>query len=66
MNPILLAQLLQILGTVGVPVILKLKSDIESGRTATTVTDADLLEMKRLSDLTAAQIFAAAGVVPPA
>lgn len=65
MSPLLLAQLLQ-LGTVAIPLIVKLKGDIESGKTATTVTDADLLELKRLSDLTSAQIFAAAGVVLPA
>lgn len=62
MNPVLLASLIQILGTQGIPLILKLKGDIEAGRTATTVTDADLAELARLASLTSAQIFAAAGV----
>ncbi len=66
MNPILLAQLLSSLGTVGLPLIGKLVDDIQNGRTATTVTQADLTELSRLSKLTAEDIFRAAGVQPPA
>ena len=67
MNPILLASLIQILGTEGIPLILKLKNDIESGKTATTVTDADLAELARLAKQTSADIFARVGVtLPPA
>lgn len=66
MNPALLANLILELGTVGIPLIIKLKNDIEAGKTATTVTDADLAELARLSALTAAEIFRAAGVTPPA
>jgi adenosylcobinamide amidohydrolase len=65
MNPVLLANLLAELGTVGIPLIIKLKTDIEASKTATTVTDADLAELARLSSLTSASIFAAAGVTPP-
>lgn len=44
----------------------KLVDDFEKGRTQTTVTAADFAELDRLSKLTAAQIFAQAGVsVPP-
>ncbi len=66
MNPVFLANLLLELGTVGIPLIIKLKGDIEAGKNATTVTDADLAELARLSSLTSATIFRNAGVVPPA
>lgn len=65
MNPILLAELLRQVGTVGIPLILKLKSDIDAKRTATTVTEEDLLELKRLSELTSTEILARHGVVLP-
>lgn len=65
MNPVLLAQLLSTLGTVGLPLIQKLMGDINAGRTATTVTIEDLAELDRLSKLTAAEIFRKAGVIPP-
>lgn len=65
MNPVLLANLIAELGTVGIPLIIKLKADIEAKRTATTVTDVDLNELARLDSLTSAKIFAAAGVTPP-
>ncbi len=66
MSPILLAQLLLQFGSVGIPLILKLKGDIDAGKTATTVTDADLNELKRLADQSSADIFARMGVLPPA
>lgn len=65
MNPLLLAELIRVLGTVGLPLIMKLKDDIDRGRTATTVTTQDLEELRRMSQLTAAAIFQAAGVTPP-
>lgn len=68
MNPLLLAQLLSTIGTiadVGIPLILKLKQEIEAGKTATAVTDADLTELHRLQSLTAAQIFQREGVQLP-
>ena len=66
MNPVLLAQLINTLGTVGLPLVQKLVADVEAGRTATTVTAADLAELDRLSRLTAAQILATEGVTLPA
>lgn len=65
MNPVLLAQLLNTLGTVGLPLVQKLMADIEAGRTQTTVTAEDLAELERLSKLTAADIFRRAGVEQP-
>lgn len=65
MNPILLAQLINTLGTVGIPFIIKLMGDITAGRTATTVTPEDLAELKRLSDQSAEDIYARLGVTPP-
>lgn len=65
MNPILLAQLINTLGTVGLPFIIKLMGDIQAGRTATTVTAEDLLELKRLSDQSAEDIYARLGIVLP-
>lgn len=65
MNPVLLANLIAQLGAVGIPLILKLKADIDAKKTATTVTDADLTELARLSALTGEGIFRAAGVTPP-
>lgn len=67
MNPILLAQLISTVGTVGLPLVQKIMGDIQAGRTATTVTIEDLAELDRLSKLTAAEIFRRAGVdAPPA
>lgn len=65
MNPVLLAQLINTLGTVGLPLIIKIKADIDAGRLATTVTDADLHELDRLSKLTAEDIYKSVGVTPP-
>lgn len=65
MNPILLAQLIQTLGSVGLPIITKLLADIEAGKTATTVTSADTAEVTRLNGLTAAAIFQKEGVALP-
>jgi hypothetical protein len=64
-NPILLAQLLSSLGTVGLPLIEKIVADIQAGRTATTVTPADIAELDRLAKQSAAAIFERAGVMPP-
>lgn len=66
MNPILLAQLLSSLGTVGLPLIQKIVEDVQAGRTATTVTPADLAELDRLSKQSAEDIFKRAGITPPA
>lgn len=65
MNPILLAELLRMLGTVGLPYIIKLMGDINAGRTATTVTIEDLTELKRLSDQSAEDIYARLNITPP-
>lgn len=65
MNPILLAQLLSSLGTVGLPLIQKIMEDINAGRTATTVTPDDLAELDRLAKQSAEDIFARAGVKAP-
>lgn len=65
MNPVLLAQLINTLGTVGLPLITKLMADIEAGKTQTTVTAADLAELERLCKQSAAEIFARAGVKTP-
>lgn len=60
MNPVLLAQLINSLGTVGIPLIMKIKGDIEAGRIATTVTADDLAELQRLASQTSADIIARA------
>lgn len=65
MNPLLLASLINTLGTVGIPFITKLMGDITAGRTATTVTPEDLAELKRLSDQSAEDIYARLGITPP-
>lgn len=65
MNPILLAQLINTVGTVGLPLVQKLMKDIEAGRTQTTVTADDLSELERLAKQSAAEIFKKAGVTPP-
>lgn len=65
MNPVLLAQLINTVGTVGLPLVQKLMADIEAGREKTTVTAADLAELERLSKLTAEEIFRRAGAVAP-
>lgn len=67
MNPILVAQLISAVGTVGLPLVQKLMADVNAGRTVTTVTPEDVGEVHRLSQLSAAAIFKAAGVaLPPA
>ncbi len=66
MNPILLAQLLSTLGTVGIPLIQKLMADIAAKKSETTVTVEDLAELDRLSKLTSAGIYASLGIKPPA
>lgn len=65
MNPLLLAQLLSTLGTVGLPLITKLMGDINAGRTATTVTVEDLAELDRLSKQSAEDIYKRLGILPP-
>jgi hypothetical protein len=65
MDPILLSQLISTLGTVGLPLIAKLMQDIKAGKTQTTVTPEDLLELKRLADQTSADIYAKLGITPP-
>ncbi len=65
MNPVLLAQLINTVGTVGLPLVAKLMEDAKAGRTATTVTAEDLLELHRLANQTAADIFANQGVALP-
>lgn len=65
MDPALLASLINIVGTQGIPLILKLKGDIEAGRKATTVTDEDLKELDRLARQTSADILARVGVASP-
>ncbi len=66
MNPVLLAQLINTVGTIGLPLVQKLMGDIAAGRTQTTVTVEDIAELDRLSKQTAAEIFRKAGVTPPA
>lgn len=66
MSPVLLAQLISAVGTVGLPLVTKLMGDINAGRAQTTVTVEDLAELSRLSQLTAAEIFARHGVTAPA
>jgi hypothetical protein len=65
MSPLLLAQLIAQLGTVGIPLITKLVSDINAGKTATTVTPDDLAELARLSALSAESIYQRLGIMPP-
>lgn len=61
MDPILLASLLNLLGTQGIPLITKLMGDISAGRTATTVTPEDLAELQRLSAQSADDILKRVG-----
>lgn len=65
MNPVLLAQLISSLGTVGLPLVQQIMEDIKAGRTQTTVAPEDIAEVIRLSKQTAADIFARMGVTPP-
>jgi hypothetical protein len=65
MDPILLAQLINTVGTVGIPLVLKIKADIEAGRTATSVTDTDLTELHRLAALDSAAVYKNQGVALP-
>jgi hypothetical protein len=65
MNPVLLANLIAQLGTVGLPLIAKLVDDFRAGRTATTVTPEDLTELNRLASQTAEDIYAKLGITPP-
>lgn len=65
MNPILLAELIRAVGTVGLPLIQKLVEDIQAGRTETTVTPADIAEVDRLAKQTASDIYARIGITPP-
>lgn len=68
MNPILLAQLLSSVLSVApqaIGLVIKIKEDIESAKTATTVTTADLTELMRLAANTSASIYAKAGITPP-
>lgn len=65
MNPVLIATLLAQYGPSVIPLVQKLIADIAAGRTASTVTAADLDELSRLSGLTAAGLYATAGVTAP-
>jgi hypothetical protein len=65
MSPVLLAELIRSVGTIGLPLIAKLMEDIKAGRTQTTVTPEDLLELKRLADQSAIDIYAKLGIAPP-
>lgn len=65
MSPILLAQILSQLGTIGIPLIGKLMADITAGRTQTTVTVDDLAELARLSNQNAEDIYKKLGITPP-
>ena len=65
MDPILLATLINTVGTVGLPLVAKLMEDIRAGRSATTVTPEDLLELKRLADQSAEDIYRRLGITPP-
>lgn len=48
-----------------VPLVAKLVADIEAGKGAKIVTSADLAELVRLGNLTAADVFKAQGVTFP-
>ena len=61
MDPILLASLINILGTQGIPLITKLMGDISAGRKATTVTVEDLVELHRLASQSAEDILKRVG-----
>ncbi len=65
MNPALLASLINVVGTTGLPLIAQLMTDIKTGKSATTVTPEDLMELHRLSTLTSADILAKQGIVLP-
>ncbi|MEY2878212.1 MAG: hypothetical protein RLZZ15_592 [Verrucomicrobiota bacterium] len=65
MPPLVLAQLLGQVATLGLPLIEKLVADFEAGRAATTVTAADLAEVRRLAALTAEAIAQREGVAIP-
>lgn len=65
MSPLLLAQLIAQLGTVGIPLIAKLIADIQAGKTATTVTPEDLAELARLAAQQAEDIYKRLGILPP-
>jgi hypothetical protein len=65
MDPLTLATLINTVGTVGLPLVAKLMEDIKSGKTQTTVTPEDLLELKRLSDQSAEDIYKRLGITPP-
>ncbi len=66
MSPVLIAQLISLLGTQGLPLIAKLVADHKAGATQSTVTAEDLLELHRLSQRTATQIFKEQGAELPA
>lgn len=65
MNPLLLAELIRQLGTVGIPLILKLMGDIQAGRAATTVTAEDMAELQRLAAQTGEDVYKRLGITPP-
>lgn len=60
----LLTALLQYGPTI-IPLVAKLVADIEAGKASTVVTSADLAELSRLGQLTAADIYKSVGVTPP-
>lgn len=68
MSPVLLASLLNnalIYGPQAVALVAKLTADIQAGRTQTTVTEADLLELARLAGQNSDAIYARLGITPP-
>lgn len=65
MNPVIIAQIIAQLGSVGLPLLEKLIADIEAGRTHSTVTAADIAEVNRLAALKASDILASIGVTLP-
>lgn len=68
MTPLLLAQLISGILTYApqmIGLVVKLKEDIEAGRTQTTVSTADVVELDRLCGLTGFSIYARLGITPP-
>lgn len=65
MPPLQLLALLAQYGPGAIDVVLKIMDDIKQARTQTTVTADDLTELKRLSNLTGAGIYARLGITMP-
>lgn len=64
-TPIILLELVIKYGPSVIDVVSKLARDIQAGRGGQPVTEADWLELQRLYDQTAEDIYARAGVKPP-